>query len=206
VKRKPHIPSLNLGARSRGWRWRSWLRTTHTYLSLFGMVLMLFFGLTGFAMNHEDWLLPDETEETILGQLPPELLVEPSQPVIVQLLRSQYGASGSLSKFEMDGNELKIRLRKPGQSYDVLVFRDDGFMMIESDTGGVLNALAEVHQGKRSGSLGGLLIDVAALVLVLAAATGMTLWMTVPRRRALGITALAISLLLFLSFYWYVVA
>jgi len=184
--------------------WKSWVRTTHTYLSLFGMLSMLFFGITGFVMNHEHWFLDDEQEAVVIGQLPPELLATPSQPVIVELLRTRYGVSGFVSKFEVDGNELTIKFRKPGQSFDAVIYRDDGYLLIESETGGVLDALAQVHQGDHTGIVGGLLIDAVAFLLVFAGATGLTIWATLPRRRAVGVTALAVSLLLMLAFYWYV--
>ena len=33
-------------------------RIAHVYLTLFGLVLILFFSITGFMLNYEGWFLP----------------------------------------------------------------------------------------------------------------------------------------------------
>src|SRR6267154_2713222 len=33
----------------------AWTRTIHIYLTMAGLGLMLFFAVTGFTVNHEDW-------------------------------------------------------------------------------------------------------------------------------------------------------
>ena len=39
-------------------------RLVHVYLTMFGCLLILFFAVTGFMLNHEDWFLSDSEEET----------------------------------------------------------------------------------------------------------------------------------------------
>ena len=34
----------------------AWTRTIHIYLTMAALALMLFFAVTGFTVNHEDWL------------------------------------------------------------------------------------------------------------------------------------------------------
>ena len=55
----PHPnPSRYLGSRFRvriNRRFLDYCRTIHIYLSMFGLLVMFLFGLTGFTVNHEDW-------------------------------------------------------------------------------------------------------------------------------------------------------
>jgi hypothetical protein len=83
-----------------------WARTVHLYLSLFGLGLLLFFGVTGFTLNHEDWFLPPpaEREGTAECEVPVELLAEAGQNelAIVEHLRARHGryVVGSLTTVE----------------------------------------------------------------------------------------------------------
>ena len=54
----PPNPSRYLGSRFRvriNRRFLDYCRTIHIYLSMFGLLVMFLFGLTGFTVNHEDW-------------------------------------------------------------------------------------------------------------------------------------------------------
>ena len=35
-----------------------WARNVHLYLTLIALALVLFFSITGFMLNHEDWFVP----------------------------------------------------------------------------------------------------------------------------------------------------
>ena len=37
-----------------------WTRTLHIHVSMFAMMIVLFFALTGFTLNHPDWFSSDE--------------------------------------------------------------------------------------------------------------------------------------------------
>ena len=40
-----------------------WAHTIHVYATLFGFTLLLFFAVTGFLLNHEDWFGLDKPRE-----------------------------------------------------------------------------------------------------------------------------------------------
>jgi hypothetical protein len=57
----PHVAARGLAARlSR--RLLSTCRTVHVYLSVLGLTVMLFFGITGFTAYHEDWFSATEAK------------------------------------------------------------------------------------------------------------------------------------------------
>ena len=57
--------------------WKRWTRTVHIYASLLGLLLLLFFGSTGFVLNHEEWFALARASEQGQATLPAELLSEP---------------------------------------------------------------------------------------------------------------------------------
>lgn len=187
-------------------RWKAWLRTLHIYGSLLAMVLLLFFATTGFMMNHEDWFeLPARELPTTIGQVPPELLSGPDDLAIVELLRAEYGATGALAKFEIDGDELHVAFRKPGRTTEAVIYLEDGYMTVDGETEGIVAAMTQLHKGKRSGLRGTLLVDFVAGVLALTALGGLTLWTTLPRRRTVGYAAIGLGLLAGAGVWWYLV-
>ena len=80
-------------------RWLiKWARTLHVYLTLFGFMLMLFFAVTGFMLNHENWFLPTQTTT---GKIPCKLLGSPEdRDAIIDLLRGEFGVQGDVESFD----------------------------------------------------------------------------------------------------------
>ena len=75
-----------------------WARTLHVYLTMFGFMLLLFFSITGFMLNHEDWFLP---AQTTTGKLPIELLGTPeNRDAIVEALQNDFGMQGTMESFD----------------------------------------------------------------------------------------------------------
>src|SRR6478672_405113 len=94
-----------------------WARTLHVYLTLFGFVLLLFFAVTGFMLNHEDWFLPRQTTS---GSMPIEWLGTPEdRDSIVGKLQGDFGVSGDLESFESAGDTVRVAFKS-----------DDGFLAI----------------------------------------------------------------------------
>lgn len=74
-------------------------RLVHVYLTLFGLVLILFFSVTGFMLNHESWFLPKVKDRTLpvrMGTLPKKLLEPLDKLAVVEALRRDFGVSGFL--------------------------------------------------------------------------------------------------------------
>src|SRR3954469_23847004 len=83
-----------------------WARTVHVYLTMFGFALLLFFAVSGFMLNHEDWFLAPDSEGNrervtiVEGTMPTDLLVpdDPSKELpIVERLRKDFAAHGEVS-------------------------------------------------------------------------------------------------------------
>jgi hypothetical protein len=122
-----------------------WSRTAHLYLSLFALGLLLFFGLTGFTLNHEDWFLPppDARTATEPCAVPAEYVADPEKHelAIVEHLRAKYGkfVVGSLTTVEdahadptakkplldYDDEAIRAVFKRPGSEVSVVLYRQE---------------------------------------------------------------------------------
>ena len=170
-------------------------RTVHIYLTVFAMLLMVFFAATGLLLNHEEWVTAGEAapvERT--GTLPMALLTHaPDTAGIVATLRTTYGALGALSTFDSDGEELRVELRGPGRRFEAAITLATGEMKITTENRPFLIRMDDLPRGKDSGKAWSWLIDLSAILLLLGALTGITLWIALPKRRTLGLIALGLG-------------
>lgn len=174
--------------------WKKWLRWFHSYLSLFSLLSFLFFGATGFILNHEEMFGLDKTTRTEdEGELDLQLCEKPDKLGIVEALRADHGARGPLHDFQVEDLDLIVMFRQPGRVTDVVINREDGSFVMETETTGLVATLTEIHHGKNSGEMGKRLIDVVAIVLILSALTGLILWMTIPKQRWQGALILLVG-------------
>ena len=179
-------------------RWPQWIRTVHLYSSLVGLVLMLFFGATGFVMHHEEWFglgrtVTSEQTGAVTARLEPL-----DDLALVEELRRTFHIEGGLVRLDTDPDAYSLRFSSPGQDTDVWVTRPSGEVKVETERGRLQDVLADLHKGNRVNGAGALLVDAGALLLVTISVTGLLLWVAMPKRRKAGLVALAASLVGFL--------
>lgn len=190
-----------VAARPRSWsrRWRVWLRLLHSYLSLCALLGFLFFGVTGFVLNHREWFgLAQTTKSELEGDLPVEFCEEPNKLAIVEQLRKDFHIQAPLHEFEVEDLDLIVLFRRPGQSYDVVINREDGHAVVQQEISGLLAMFTEMHRGEGASRRGRLAIDIMAILLVLAAITGFCIWTTIPKQRKGGVIAMVLGTVVFL--------
>ena len=114
-------------------RWLiKWARTVHLYVTLFGVALLVFFAVTGFMLNHEDWFSPAEPQTRTFSsarsrfrcsalrarkartdEAPPLPPVPADKLAVVELLRQDFAAVGALSSFE-EQDDIRVVFKRPG--------------------------------------------------------------------------------------------
>ncbi len=179
-------------------RWMvRWARTVHLYLTLFALGLLLFFAATGFMLNHEDWFSPVEPHTSEKkGAIPPELLREPDKLGVVELLRKDYGVVGPLSAFEADDDQLRVAFKRPGTQAEAVIRRDDGTAEVTVKTWGLNGFMMDLHRGKDVSRPWHLIIDFVAVVYLILAATGLTMWWSLKGRGRYGVLVIAVGVVL----------
>ena len=185
-------------------RWLvKWARTAHMHLTLFGLVLLTFFAITGFMLNHEDWFLTaSSNHREMKGTIPLSLMQEPDKLAIVELLRKDYGANGALASFEIEEDRFRIEFKGPGHGTEAMVAREDGALEVTHESRGGVGIMLDLHRGKASGTAWSLVIDGLCILILLVTATGFFLWTSLRGRGHLGIFVLLLGTAIGLAVYW----
>ncbi|MEP6589916.1 MAG: PepSY-associated TM helix domain-containing protein [Gemmatimonadota bacterium] len=177
-------------------------RTVHVYLTMFALLLMLFFAVTGLLLSHEDWLGADTIRPTeINGDIPLALLRGPDRLMVVEQLRAQYGAVGAVSTFDVDSQTVRVEMKGPGRHTEAEINRQTGTAAIRVERRGLFLRLDDLHRGKDSGPVWRWVLDASAILLLIGSISGLLMWVGLPRRRRLGLVALIGSVVICLSIY-----
>jgi hypothetical protein len=156
---------------------------THLYLTLTGLTLILFFAVTGFMLNHEDWFLDRTREREMKGSVPTSLLEPVDRLAVVELLRKEYAVVGALTQFKDEpGSSLELVFQRPGLQIVVEILREDGQTSLRFTGGGVAELITDLHKGKTAGAAWSVLIDVVCGLLLIVSATGLVLWWSLRSR------------------------
>jgi uncharacterized protein len=182
---------------------KKWSRTFHIYLSMLGLLGILFFAVTGFMLNHEDWFgLAKPQVRKVQGVLPVALLNEPDKLGIVEMLRRKFGVVGALDSFETEENEIILVFKGPARRIQATIQRAGGRVDVMFEIRSAAARLAELHRGVEAGSSWRILMDAIAILQIIGASTGVLLWWLVPRWRPLGMAALVVCLMASGLIYW----
>lgn len=172
------------------------IRTLHIYLTMLALLLFLFFGVTGFMLNHPGWFgLEEVRTRTAEGVLPQKMVDDMDKLAIVEKLRAEFGAAGALESFEVEPEHLRLTFKRPGHRTEATVDRRNGRLETVTESRGAAAVMTDLHMGHGAGGAWSAVIDGTSLLLLTASVTGLTLWLSLPRRRRVGITALAVGLL-----------
>ncbi|HPF13514.1 MAG: PepSY-associated TM helix domain-containing protein [Planctomycetes bacterium] len=182
-----------------------WVRWLHLYVSVIGFAALIFFSLTGITLNHADYFESGaEVERTWEGSLSEGLIPsDESQPVdrlaLVEALRSEHGLQGAVREFSDEDGIITLVFKGPAYSADVTVDRMDGQAKLYELRLGTWALLDDLHKGRDSGGAWSWVIDASAILLIIAAATGLWLLLYIKKRRSMGLLlTLGGTLVLFL--------
>ncbi len=181
-------------------------RTLHIYLTMLGVFVMLLFGITGFTVNHEDWFratTPRVTETT--AQTPLELVAKKDALRLVEHLRQSQHITAAMTGFDELDDKFSIGFKSPDQIWEIEIDKATGATRVHEETFNFFALINNLHRGRYSGASWRWVIDVSAILIVLACATGFVLWLALPKRRMFGIMVLMLGTLGTLLTYWVLV-
>lgn len=171
-------------------------RTVHVYLTMLGLLVMLLFGITGFTINHEDWFgatVPRRVEHQ--GEVPVALLAPQEELRLVEHLRNAFAVRGAMTSFTVFPEEVTVAFKEPAQTWEFSIDRGTGRLAAQNERYNFTATINNLHRGRFSGPAWRWVIDISALLIVLACATGFVLWLALPRRRKWGVLSLVIGTL-----------
>jgi hypothetical protein len=176
----------------------------HVYLTLFGLVTILFFAATGFMLNHEDWFLPSEPRvRTMEGKLDAATLHSVDKFIVSENLRRVFGIAGFVNTFRDDENSIEVEFIRPSERTVAEINRETGETQITFESRGWAGLITDLHKGKSAGSVWGWVIDIVCILLVIICTTGLVLWSSLKSRGKWGTVAMLLGLGSVIAvFYW----
>jgi hypothetical protein len=112
----------------------STVRTLHIYLTLFALVMLIFFAATGFLLNHKEWFADKVQRIDSHLDMPLGLVQSNDQVGMANWLREHTGAVGP-AKFDPSKPEdttYYLSFRAPGKGTDITINREIEAQVVQS--------------------------------------------------------------------------
>jgi len=175
---------------------QKWSRLIHVYSSMFLLLLVLFFGVTGITLNHPDWTFGfDPSSSTVTGTVP-STAVQGGKIDLLSLseyLRHETGVRGDVDTFGLDATTGYITYRGPGYAADLTIDVKADTYKLSVEKQGLLGVMNDLHKGRSTSALWGHVIDIAGAILVIIAIAGLLLQLALRRRRTATVVVAAIG-------------
>ena len=199
---------ITVPARSRFWKmpkiskgafYRA-CRMLHAYLSAAAFVLLTFFALTGFLLNHPQWfgaarVSAGETTIDLDADLLEEALGEPDAGrALAALAGSQAKLLGAYQDGEVMDGEAYLRFSGVKGTSDVAIDLEAGTADIEISRANTTSILHDLHRGKDAGPFWKRLIDVTAILILVMSLAGLILFLSLRFRLATSLKIMGATL------------
>lgn len=161
-------------------------RWLHTYLSMFSLLLVLFFGATGITLNHPSWTFGmNGSQQTISGTLPAGFETNGTVDFLAvsQYVQDNNGVRGDATDYSADATQGSMSFKGPGYAADLFFDVNTGAYDLTVDQQGLLAVMNDLHKGRNTGGAWNWTIDAAGGLLVVVAITGLGLQFFLKRRR-----------------------
>ena len=177
-------------------RVHSWLRWLHIYISMFTLLVVLFFAITGITLNHPDWVFGgSESAVDVSGRLPAGW--RQGETVdwvrVVEHLRAEHGVSGRLGDYRMDETEGSLTFKGPGYSADCFFDPGTGAYEMTIVRQGAVGVLNDLHRGRDSGAAWRWVVDLSGVFLTVVAITGIGLLWYLKKLRVTALATMAVG-------------
>ena len=196
--------------RSRRATFIKWLRKVHGWGGLWGAVLGLLFGTTGFLLNHRAGPLKISSGEPQVSQmqmgLPAQSLKSPMElgkwlkqelkldGVIGRGKREPAHAVGWGDQKTMQPELWTVAVASPSGAVSAEYWVGNGFVSVKKSENGFLATMNNLHKGTGLSVGWVLLIDTLAGSIILLSLTGVLLWTELNKRKTTGAVIVVASI------------
>jgi hypothetical protein len=196
--------------RSRRGTFIKWLRKVHGWVGLWGAVLGLLFGSTGFLLNHRGGPLRISTGEPQVSQiqmpLPADGFDSPND--LGKWLKAELKLDGKFARAKrepahavgwgdrttMQPELWTVAMATPKGSVSAEYWVGNGFVSVKRTDNSFLAMMTNLHKGVGLSVGWVLLIDTLAGALILLSVTGVLLWTELNKRKTVGAVIVGASI------------
>lgn len=188
----------------------SWSRWIHIYLSMFSLVSLLFFAVTGLTLNHTEWFEDMQTTSRMEGSMTgawvaPGDSSNVAKLEVVEYLRKAHHISGAVGEFAIDEEQCTISFNGPGYTADVFINRADGNYEVSETKTGIWGIMNDLHKGRDAGQGWSWLIDISAILMIIVSLSGLMMLFFLKKKRMAGLLMIVLGGLAVGLIYWLLV-
>jgi len=168
-------------------------RWLHIYTSMTSFVIVFFFAVTGWTLNHPDRFSGREQLRKESGVVDTKWTgsgAEAAKRDIADAIRRGSGVHGAVTDFRVDDDQVSLTFKGPGYSADAQVDRKTGKYEVSESRLGVIAVLNDLHKGRDSGAVWKTVIDISAGLLTFISLTGLILIYYIHKHRLAGVILL----------------
>jgi len=173
---------------------------------MFSFMILLFFAVTGFTLNHADWFNGQRSTAQYHGAVDRSWMggagsKDVAKLEIVEYLRRVHGIKSAVSDFTVDDEQCEVSFKGPGYEASAIVDRETGKYDLSVTHFGLIAVVNDLHKGRDTGSKWSGIIDFSAILMTLVSLTGLTLIFFLTKRRLSGLLVFGVGVLLFYLVY-----
>ena len=197
------------------WKFFSYSRIVHTYVSTALFTILVFFSITGFTLNHTD-LFGSETTSEQNFELPVEIAQaiavpdndneewQPHLRMLQQYLNQTHSLSNPRSiDMERDYEEITLDYPMPAGYAFLIVNAAHGSYLLEHQQGNIWSLMNDLHKGRNTGPMWSWVIDISAILILVFSITGLIILFQIKRsRRDLALIACVCGTITPIALYW----
>jgi hypothetical protein len=194
-------PKFNKGAFYRA------CRMWHAYLSAAAFVMLFFFALTGFLLNHPQWFgaarVSDGEVAIVLDaeQVAQALASQEAGPALANLVGAETPLRGAYQDGDILEDEAYLRLSGVKGTSDIVIDLEAATAEVEVSRANLTSILHDLHRGKDAGPFWKRLIDVTAILILAMSLVGLILFLSLRFRLATSLKIMGATLAVFGIFF-----
>ena len=174
-------------------------RWLHIYVSMTSFVIVFFFAVTGWTLNHPNRFSGREQLRKATGTLDTRWTAgnaEAAKNDITDAIRRGAAIHGAVTDYRVDDDEVSVTFKGPGYSADAVIERKTGKYEVTESRLGLIAVLNDLHKGRDSGAVWKAVIDVSAGLLTFISLTGLILIYYIHKHRLAGVILLVAGAML----------
>ena len=182
-------------------------RMLHAYLSAAAFVMLIFFALTGFLLNHPQWFGAARVSggEFTVDLDPRGLAAALQGPeagrALAVLVESQTQLKGAFRDADILEDEAYLRFAGVKGTSDVAIDFESATADVEVSRANLTSVLEDLHRGKDAGPFWKRLIDVTAILILAMSLAGLILFLSLRFRLATSLRIMGATLGIFAVFF-----
>ena len=178
-------------------------RMLHAYLSAAAFIMLIFFALTGFLLNHPQWFgaarvsAGEKTVELDPAQVEEALAAPDAGKALADLVAAKAPLKGAYQDGDVLEDEAYLRLAGVKGTSDIIIDLDAATAEVEVSRANVTSMLHDLHRGKDAGPFWKRLIDVTAILIIAMSLAGLILFLSLRFRLATSLKIMGATLAVF---------